>query len=1234
NRSLSIQNTAPAITTGIVENCCLSKLEVDCRVECERTKRKSNREKHRKSKRGYKRRLLSPNMTLLSTRSLSKFDNEHHNKEPKKRYTYYRSNSPPIDDELRNEQNTGITKQLSSSSFTTSSSINTNNSTSTSTNNTANTSSSSTFSIISKKSNKKLANYYKQQILNSFRKLQRYLTAVNKITEGESREDETVKDQPLIYTNYLMNNTTSNTNYHQQFKPLIFSCVPLTSNHTAVTTKQKYSDDANDKYLDEEIRQLKLSVNHLIKIIAQKNKQPEGDIIEQLSKEMTTAIESSKAEVHSNKNQTTTATTKLCDSVKRIFSLFGKEATPCNTLNKEQYQSKIEDECRQRSIRSRKLLNSQKTTQSSCENYCIVHGCPNGSISHPSVQRFSVPTHLPNIAHQWYKNTMRTDLRPSSQHSVCECHFEESCFEHVSTMDRHTGENKTTKCLKTKSLPTLFDLEVFYKMIAYQDKLQESNKTIKKTNITFHTSNPELDGKTLEPILKMNLESGHVKTRLAPTSPGNKDTQPSPVFEGKATNRCFVEGCEHAYVARRHRVQLYKIPRDPGMARKWLDACGSSAPVSPATSVFKVCREHFTPMDFEGPTTLRLDAVPSQFTPRSCLLMNKQLPEQSTIRQQSYNDDANSEMNHSNNTKRFRSDNVAMIRPKHSTVDTKRLQKAINTQPYVNYNQARFRSSKNSHFPQITSQYQSFSQQHSQKQDFSPPLSPLPRRESIEESIKQMIRETKQQIDVELNMSCSEEQLSDAQLSHFPVKVLDKMANSAKKQNARSRPPPRQPTRTYYQQQSDIFDDDEMDDIAMDYDDDVGGDSHLNDKDWLSQTQDDRLPWSKRGGRVGHFAYNRGGSANSLYRVGNGSVGRNSVPSANRSREHFLNTQFVKPEATRKASIPFLQPAFDHPITHYPRDQPLPRIKPGSVRTREEGLEVELEQTYRQTLTKYYGQKPGGTIALSEYGDYRSKCSACNETLENNIQLIIHLCKHFENKQQDEQQEQKEEKREDYISPFNQIQTKCEQCRSEFSNPYYLYMHIDEKHMLNLNEYQCRICQQKHGSLLELIAHLNLCHCGLEMPYYCEVCTFRTSMYSDMIYHIDELHKNTRYFFCPYCFAAIQLPLLNNSLFLNGSAAFKHLLLHFNKVDNGRATQSKFKHCRKCTLHVKSIKDHLTRDHLNIVDGIKAMYYNDADGTEKQSENECDLDIEDSLDENATLEDKTLSARYITPSKV
>lgn len=153
---------------------------------------------------------------------------------------------------------------------------------------------------------------------------------------------------------------------------------------------------------------------------------------------------------------------------------------------------------------------------------CIVQGCPNSQQSNPSIQYFAVPAHIANIANAWYKNTMRTDLRASHAHHVCEQHFEESCFDYV-------GDG--TKVLKPKSFPTLFDLEVFYKMIAYQ----ESNKTIKKTNITFHTSNPEIDGKTLEPILKLNSASDHVKTRLAPTTASTNAQQQQEERENNPT---------------------------------------------------------------------------------------------------------------------------------------------------------------------------------------------------------------------------------------------------------------------------------------------------------------------------------------------------------------------------------------------------------------------------------------------------------------------------------------------------------------------------------------------------------------------------------------------------------------------------------------------------------------------------------------------------------------------------
>ncbi|CAF4928018.1 unnamed protein product, partial [Rotaria socialis] len=48
-------------------------------------------------------------------------------------------------------------------------------------------------------------------------------------------------------------------------------------------------------------------------------------------------------------------------------------------------------------------------------------------------------------------------------------------------------------------------------------------------------------------------------------------------------------------------------------------------------------------------------------------------------------------------------------------------------------------------------------------------LSPSPTRENFDEN-KQILNDSKQSIDMELNMNCMEEQLTEAQLVHCPVK--------------------------------------------------------------------------------------------------------------------------------------------------------------------------------------------------------------------------------------------------------------------------------------------------------------------------------------------------------------------------------------------------------------------------------------------------------------------------------
>jgi hypothetical protein len=104
--------------------------------------------------------------------------------------------------------------------------------------------------------------------------------------------------------------------------------------------------------------------------------------------------------------------------------------------------------------------------------------------------------------------------------------------------------------------------------------------------------------------------------------------------------------------------------------------------------------------------------------------------------------------------KRFRPD-MASIRAKQTTpVNNKRI-----SIPYRNNN--------NQYQRQLHHQYNTEQQQQQQQQT----RSPSPTRDNLEDSIKQMINETKQITDMELNMNCSEEQLTEAQLAHCPVKV-------------------------------------------------------------------------------------------------------------------------------------------------------------------------------------------------------------------------------------------------------------------------------------------------------------------------------------------------------------------------------------------------------------------------------------------------------------------------------
>ena len=161
---------------------------------------------------------------------------------------------------------------------------------------------------------------------------------------------------------------------------------------------------------------------------------------------------------------------------------------------------------------------------------------------------------------------------------------------------------------------------------------------------------------------------------------------------------------------------MYKISRDPQIARKWLDACGfESIAVSPSTATFKVCREHFTPNDFEGPATLRFDAVPSQFTAQSRALIERNNPSSSF-------------------NKRFRGENGS--KPAINVLSNKRQSPTDRSNVDIDLTQ-------------------------------SPPSSYL----QSDESFLRLGNDSKSMNDIELAMICTEEPLSEVQLKRNAVKV-------------------------------------------------------------------------------------------------------------------------------------------------------------------------------------------------------------------------------------------------------------------------------------------------------------------------------------------------------------------------------------------------------------------------------------------------------------------------------
>jgi hypothetical protein len=177
---------------------------------------------------------------------------------------------------------------------------------------------------------------------------------------------------------------------------------------------------------------------------------------------------------------------------------------------------------------------------------CIVIGCKNGSgYSSPSVKYYQVPTinlntndSLSSIARQWYINTLREDLLDfilsnkknsikstlndlsslPTPHYVCIEHFDEESF--LLTANQNSSlllnNQEQLMILKEDAVPSLFEIEVFQKMIAHQEQIALNQQ---KQLIQFNHQHQQQQHQNAS-MVQGNLQNGqqynHQKSNFQP----------------------------------------------------------------------------------------------------------------------------------------------------------------------------------------------------------------------------------------------------------------------------------------------------------------------------------------------------------------------------------------------------------------------------------------------------------------------------------------------------------------------------------------------------------------------------------------------------------------------------------------------------------------------------------------------------------------------------------------------
>ena len=920
---------------------------------------------------------------------------------------------------------------------------------------------------------------------------------------------------------------------------------------------------------------------------------------------------------------------------------------------------------------------------------CIVIGCIN-SIHNQTVKYYKVPIDNSNICRQWYINTLREDLEPSNNHYICIEHFDEESFLQQQQNEQHNDLNmyssnninnnnnlsKNNQMLKEDAVPSLFEIEVFQKMIQHQELVSNGNRSISNsiqsidlqaiTDLsssiltTQQQQHHQQQQQTLLENLLINDNSNNKMNRQQQQQQQNYNrltTNGSSNLNSANISRCSVKTCVNSsnvstmsLSSGTNDTVLYSLPKAPEIAKKWMIACQSH------DNELKLCREHFVQSDFNEYNYLKPDAVPSIFVnnrniktqnnndsmiidgsnssvsissakrarmdPDTRAELMTRIPKalkRTTIQSLINNNNNNNNSNPSNlinNTKNNTNNNN-----NNNNSNANKIQKALkHTNSIINNNrttssglQAHVEQSHQHHLQQQQMQNTNskfLSAALNNSQTIIAPLKPITTIPASSKQLNNNLNANKAQKAVKHTTAASLLKdilpppiMQSTKRTPRAVKHTNSIISSGNSTNTTtsnssivitsipstvvsSNQRTKQPTTQINNQQI------------------VSNSSII-----ISSIKNDSLTQQQHHHHVGNESTSTTTSTNNnnithkttyVYKKITQQPEIELYLECEDDEQQIIET----PKATN--SIELKDKLEDNSTDKAKLNANSNKIKEkvvtinstvnakpiGSIlnvnsqqqhklTARQQQLNLQklpIEKRYIQILLKYYSRIDDNKIKSAENSNdskkktnYPAKCNICEKHSGNNIDFISHICSHLEG--------------DSYVSPFEAVCTTCSVCDKQFKNPFDLIIHLDTDHLKEISEFKCRICEHQHKDLDELLSHLNTMHSINEMPYHCDVCDFRTSFYADAIYHIKTIHKDTLYSFCPYCLKSFLLPHQgshgNNNKVQHAivNSFYSHLVTHFDKRENNKLIESKCKHCLKCILHVRFMKEHLNNDH-------------------------------------------------------